>query len=282
MNKKITLFFMTLLLTQATLVQANYPYHRFKELNLKLGLPRYNRYIRPQLKNIIADFFHIMKKIEPAEQDLISIRSHTQNMNDIWDEWTSQCGENQVTNCHKILNSLYKKSRDLDTIILSFQNQRLRIKNFGDSQILDTVLHLTSALDKISSINYMILHFAEESLMTDTTTYQANSLVKGKFTVHLQEMLVSSELILSALITPEFRVVFNQVWYGFIKPVERQIVHQEDPDYLLKHLGDLNLAWNAFHMRVAKSELRMNKSELQTVLIMHNRWNSILKVLLRH
>jgi len=93
--------------------------------------------------------------------------------------------------------------------------------------------------------------------------------------------LVSSELILPALISTEFKVVFDQVWYGFIKPIDRHILQESNIKYLLKHLGDLNLSWNAFHMRVAKSELRMKKSELQTVQIMHNRWNSILKVILR-
>lgn len=259
----------------------NYPYYNFNKLKVKINRASYQRYIRPQLKNIVSDYFHIMKKIEPAEQDLISVRNKTQKMNDIWRSWTSRCGKNHAGDCHTLLHNLYKESRALDRIILSFQNQRLRIKNFGLSKILDTVLHLTSDLDKISSINYMILHFSEESLMTDTTTYQANSLVQDKFTVLLHKMLVSSELILPALISNDFKEVFDQVWYGFIKPIDRQIVQEDNPDYLLRHLGDLNLSWNAFHMKVAKSELKMNKSELQTVQIMHNRWNSILKVILR-
>ncbi|MBT7611338.1 MAG: hypothetical protein HN576_16380 [Bacteriovoracaceae bacterium] len=224
-----------------------------------------------------------MKKIEPAEQDLISIRKNSQKMNDLWKLWTTQCEKNQSENCHNYLSNLYKEARELDKVILRFQNQRLRIKNFGVSKILDTVLHLSGAIDKISSINYIILHFTEETLMTDTTSYQASNIKKTKVTLLLQEMLVSSELILSALISPDFRNVFDQVWYGFIKPLERQILSAPAPapKYLLSHLGDLNMSWNAFHMKVSKSEIRMNKAELQVVQIMHNRWNSILRVLLR-
>jgi hypothetical protein len=281
MYTKVNVFIFLFLFIAPKSLEANYPYYRFDTRNLKLSKPSYHKYVRPQIKNIIADYFHIMKKIEPAEQDLISIRKKSQKMNDYWDLWTTQCGKNQSEKCHGYLSSLYKESRALDNVILSFQNQRLRIKNFGKTKILDTVLHLSSAIDNISSVNYIILHFTEETLMTDTTSYQASNVKKAKITLLLQDMLVSSELILSALISPDFRMVFDQVWYGFIKPLERQILSAPDPKYLLSHLGDLNMSWNAFHMKVAKSEKRMKKSELQVVQIMHNRWNSILKVLLR-
>jgi hypothetical protein len=278
--KKLLLITLLIIL-QAPNAEANYPYYRFDKLKLDLSMPSYKRYVRPQLKGIISDFFHIMKRMESAEQDLISIRLKSQNMNDLWDSWSSQCGKNISEQCHNYLISLYIESRELDKVILNFQNQRLRIKNFAKSKILDTVLNLTRAIDKISSINYMILHFTEESLMTNTTSYQVSNVKKEKVTLLLQQMLVSSELILSALISPFFRKEFDQVWYGFIKPLERQIISAQNIKYLLTHLGDLNMSWNAFHMQVAKSEKRMNKAELQIVQIMHNRWNSILKVLLR-
>ena len=246
-------------------------------------MPRYNRYVRPQLRNIISDFSHIMKKVEPAEQDLITIRNKTQKLNDIWANWTMKCTRSYQDDCHKILRSLYKEARSLDTTIVTFQNQRLRIKNFSEKKLLlDTVLHLTSSLDKISSLNYTLLHFTEETLMTNETNYHAASLAKGQFTRILHQMLVSSELIIVALIPSDFRMVFDKVWYSYIKPIERQIVHANNPKYLLEHLGDLNMAWNDFHMKVAKSDIQLTKQELQTVQIMHNRWNSILKVLLRN
>lgn len=262
--------------------EGNYPYYRFKDLNIKLRKPRYNRYIRPQLRNIVSDYYHLMKKVEPAETELISIRNRTQKMNDIWNEWTKKCVKSYQDNCLGLLRKLYKEARELDTTILTFQNQRLRLKNFGEKTILDTVLHLTNSLDKISNLNYTILHFIEETLMTNETNYHAASLARGKFTTLLHQMLVSSELIMPALISHQFRPVFDKVWYSFIKRLERQILHEDNPDFLLEYLGDLNMAWNDFHMKVAKSEIKLSKNELQVVQIMHNRWNSVLKVFLRN
>ncbi len=281
-KKNLFIIYLFLLTSYLNTSRADYPYFHFDKLNIKLSFPRYSRYVRPQLKNIVSDFFHIMKKIEPAEQDLILIRNKTQSINDLWDNWVKHCSVNDQDKCYKLIKKVYIESRALDTLILVFQNKRLRIKHFENSDLLDDVLHLTGSLEEISIMNYQILHLIEESLIISSSSYNTSRLTIEGPKKLLNNMLTSSELIMTALISKNFQNEFDKIWFGFIKKIQRQILFNQSPDYLLKYLGDLNMSWNSFHMKVSKSKLKLKNQELKVIQIMHNRWNSILKVLLRN
>ena len=258
----------------------NYPYFHLKKKDIRINQAVFLRYIRPQLRSIVKEYFHILKKIDPSHENLIELWYNIQELNDSWVKWKLECPVSSEEVCRKILKSIYRESRELDLATLDFQKNHLKFKG-RSGDYLDNSIKLSNSLDNIHNMNYKVMHIIEEAMLIRTTPYRSHALLNESLTSLLHEMLINSELIMSSLLEEEFRPVFDLVWTSFIKRLQRQIIHKNDKDFLLDHLGDLNLAWNSFHMKVSKSDLRLQKSQLQLVNIMHNRWNSVLKVMLR-
>ncbi len=258
----------------------SYPYFHLKRQDIEINRAVFLRYVRPQLRSIVKEYFHILKKLEPSQENLIELWSNVQRLNDLWVKWKLECPVSSEEVCRETLKDIYKEARKLDLVTLDFHKNHLGFKG-RSADYLDNVIRLSNSLDNIHNMNYRVLHIVEEAMLIRSTPYKSNALVNESLTSLLHEMLVNSELIMSSLLEKEFRPLFDLVWTSFIKRIERQILFKDDKDFLIEHLGNLNLAWNTFHMKVSKSDLRLPKPQLQIVNIMHNRWNSVLKVMLR-
>ncbi|TNF28762.1 MAG: hypothetical protein EP319_08400 [Deltaproteobacteria bacterium] len=261
-------------------MSVSYPYFHLKKEDIDINRAVFLRYVRPQLKSIVKEYFHILKKLEPSQENLIELWSNVQTLNDLWVKWKLECPVSSEEVCRDTLKEIYKESRKLDLVTLDFHKNHLGYRGRSGDYI-DNVIKLSNSLDNIHNMNYRVMHIIEEAMLIRGTPYNPNALVNESLTSLLHEMLVDSELILSSLLEKDFRPIFDLVWASFIKRIERQILFKDDKDFLVEHLGNLNLAWNTFHMKVSKSDLRLPKAQLQIVTIMHNRWNSVLKVMLR-
>jgi hypothetical protein len=258
----------------------SYPYFHLKRKDVQINQAVFLRYIRPQLLSIVKEYFHILNKIDPSQENLIELWYSIQELNDLWVKWKLECPVSSEEVCRETLKSIYKESRKLDLATLDFQKNHLGFKG-RSGDYLDNSIKLSNSLDNIHNMNYKVMHIVEEAMLIRSTPYKSQALLNESLTSLLHEMLINSELIMSSLLEKDFRPIFDLVWTSFIKRLQRQILHKNDKDFLLDHLGDLNLAWNTFHMKVSKSDLRLPKTQLKIVNIMHNRWNSVLKVMLR-
>ena len=61
--------------------------------------------------------------------------------------------------------------------------------------------------------------------------------------------------------------------------IESRMIESYSPDWFILELGGLNTTWNTFHMNLEKGEAQLPDGVLSTVKMMHNRWNSILKLI---
>lgn len=277
---KVFLLSLFLVVSSSVSATASYPYYHLTKKDIDINRAVFLRYVRPQLRSIVKEYFHILKKINPSQENLIDLWYSVQKLNDLWVKWKLECPVSSEDVCQKTLKDIYKESRELDLVTLDFQKNHLGFKG-RSGDYLDNSIKLSNSLDNIHNMNYRVLHIVEEAMLIRSTPYKSNALHNESLTALLHEMLVNSELIMSSLLEKEFRPIFDLVWTSFIKRIERQVLFKDDKDFLIEHLGDLNLAWNTFHMKVSKSDLRLPKTQLQIVSIMHNRWNSVLKVMLR-
>jgi hypothetical protein len=67
----------------------------------------------------------------------------------------------------------------------------------------------------------------------------------------------------------------------FFKKVDEKLLFEKDQEFLIKRLEELNLAWNTFHMKMTKENNDLSSQNIKLIKIMHNRWNSVLKIVLR-
>lgn len=261
--------------------EAGYPYFHLKKEDMEISQSVFNRYIKPQLRSIVREYFHILKKLEPSQEDLIELWVSTQKLNDLWVKWKQECPVKTEEFCKSTIKDMYQEARKLDLLTLDFQKNNLGFK-IKSNEYFDNIIKLSTSLDNIHNMNYKVLHIIEEIMIIRSTPYQSEALKNERLTILLHNILVNSELILSSLLDKDFRPEFDLIWVSFIKKLDRQILFKDDKDFLTNHLGALNLAWNSFHMKISKSDIKLPKAQLQIVNIMHNRWNSVLKVFFRN
>ncbi len=257
----------------------DYPYFHFDESKVHLSKESFTRYVRPQIKNMVKEFYHLLKKGHPLHGDIILIRTKIAELSRDWQEWEMSC-TNMKDECNEMLINFYKKARALDLILLNIQNSQLNFISDDNTNQFDNILYLMQKIDHLSNLNYEILHKLEELLITIEINYFYHSNVAVDFGPIYHKMLLNSEMILTSLLEKRFAVEFDTLWVNFMKQLESHIVQKQDSKYLLKNLGALNMSWNSFHMRIVKSNLSYPANKISIISIMHNRWNSVLKMIM--
>lgn len=259
----------------------SYPYYYFDKKKIKTSKSNFKRYVRPQINNIIKEYYHILTKIEPLQGELISIKKQIQTLNRDWPLLSDICSED-IDKCKVKLKRFYLLSRRLDSNILKIQKSKFSFltEKKDKSKELDNILRLSKHLDEISLLSYKNLHFLEEVRVNSDPEGLKHKLTKYSQTLHL--MLLSSEMTITILLDNYFGPLFESVWAGYIKKIESHVLIERNQDYLLSKLEHLNTSWNAFHMKIVRGNISLPKKLTNVVVLMHNRWNSILKLYLKH
>ena len=121
----------------------------------------------------------------------------------------------------------------------------------------------------------------EEELLSLNTRYEIHSSSKKNMNQLILRIMSHTHMIITAFVPPIFKSEFDFVWENYITKLEKYIIRDKNKKYLIRHLGELNISWNSFHMKLAKGNLNFPKRLLKIISIQHNRWNTILKVILR-
>lgn len=255
-------------------------YFLYDDNKIRLDDRSFTRYVLPQLKALTQEFYHILKKLHPIHESTIKLYLKLSSSERMFKEFRQTC--RQIDDeCNKKLKELYRETRDLDRLILGPQNTLLNLKEAKDTKEIEAMLHLISGLGEMGNQNYRLMHALEEYILTANTSYfpyyDGRSLIEPT----LHKMLLSSELMLTQLLGPKLREDFHAVWMHFFKDVDQKILYEKDKVYLVKRLEELNLAWNTFHMKMTKGNHELPKNLVSLIKIMHNRWNSCLKIILR-
>jgi len=260
-----------------------YFYHDSK--SLILSDERFRRYVRPQVKNIVTEYYHLLKKINPLQGQVIRIKNRIREVKYQWDELSGKCLK-EKKDCTGDLELIYKRFRLLEKDILIFEKESLVFKtkdSFAKTTYkLDRLLNLKKNLNELSTINYENLHIIEELLIGHNTPMLDISDGNYKsMKANLAKILITSELMISGQMDHNNKNVFYFLFASFIKPLEQQIMRDRNKKFFLQRLGELNIAWNTFHMKMVKGHNKLPKNLRQIIIVMHNRWNSLLKLLLK-
>ena len=276
---KILLLSLLLLYTHSF---ANYQYYYYDAKKVKVSNASFNRYVRSQARNIVAEYYNILKKLDPFHGELINIRKEILNLNVAWEAWLPQCS-NKDPSCAKTLQDFYHQARELDRHMLAVQKQKL--KHWGElntNDRIDSLLPLANALDDISNFNYRTLHLLEELLITTNTQYFLGPSAKERLTPLIHQMQLTSDRIVTCNVPAEYKDEFVFLMATYIKQMEVFVSIKGDQDYLLNNMGTFNISWNIFHHKMSKGQYNIPANLLKTMTMMHNRWNWILKLYLKN
>jgi len=232
----------------------------------------FSRYIMPQLKAISQEYFQILRKLNPVHSETIGLYNKVLSLSRGINGVNKLCQDSE-DKCEEVFKKSYELAKSLDKDIskLQFKYQRIEVSK---------QLEFISSLDKISLQNYTLLHKLEEHLITLKTNFSSYYFGKSGFEPIIHKMLLDSEFMLTQMLGGKLKDDFDAVWFGFFKEVNQKLIYENDKIYMLKRLEELNLSWNTFHMKMTKGNHDLDSAMIKQIKVMHNRWNSCLKVIL--
>ncbi|MBI2520512.1 MAG: hypothetical protein HYV97_08840 [Bdellovibrio sp.] len=257
---------------------ADYNYFLKDKERPKLTQELFKKYVKPQLKGMLTEFFLVLRKANPVQYEIITLRNQIMDINLAWKNWLSLCPK-MSEECEAPLLGVYQLLHKLDFILNDTLLSKIKLKGLKDQSDIDATLLLMRDLDKVTLESYALSHQMEELLITINTGYYYNKSHPDLSPI-LHSMLLSSEFIMTSQIDSLYRKEIEYIWEGFFKQIERRLIIEDDQTFLFNGLGDLNMAWNGFHMRMAKSSLHIDKEIVNLIELMHNRWNAILRYIL--
>lgn len=252
-----------------------YPYYYFSKKKNNFSEREFRRYIRPQIRSIVQEYYFILKKMDPYPGNSINFQNKILQIVQRWDKGRTDCAKTNELTCQKVLKTLHKNLRSLDKSTFSLMNKKINLSK----KKIEARLKMNDELGKILNLNYQILHILEENLIIYSQTYVPQK-KWDKIDHHLQKILFHSGNLLTLFLDTKLKRNFEFLRINFIQNLEKKIIFEKDQDYILTRLGDLNIAWNSFHMRISKGDYKLDKGSKKILKNMHSRWNSILKIIL--
>lgn len=279
----VCLLFLSLFSATNSQAELNHvlPGNSFAGRKVQLTDDTFNRYVVRQVKSIHTEFFFLIKKLHPDAGDLILLRERLMYLQKDFLRWKNDCQNKNIV-CLPQLQELYRQCKNLDQTILRIQEGKLKFTETKNEGELDIRLQLYSSLTEMLQTNTKILHSLELTMMVSETPYLAQMPPQQDFSHLIYKMLLMSEMNMTSLLGSPLREEFHTIWSNYIKKLEYHILEQEDKEYFLLRLEELNINWNNFHKNISKThDKEVPSSLLGTIQIMHNRWNSLLRLILR-
>jgi hypothetical protein len=242
---------------------------------LKLNSESFRRYARPQLRSIVNEYFLVLRKVSPQTARIINLRRNSLQVSNQTNQIVKKCNEFSEE-CKNLFSTLKKSSTRFEKEIY----KELESTNISTIQIDDHIEYIRLLKD-LATIQASVSHELEEFqilLGTDLERY-------SKGITEIQKKINQSQFLLNikinTLVPAYLRPEFENIWSSFILPIETNVLGQNDKSFLLNHLERFNIDWNSFHKNITKGNYNLPRSQVKVSDIMHNRWNQILKIVLR-
>lgn len=244
-----------------------------KDVTLSTG--EFNRYIKPQLRNISQDYYTLLSLLNP---ELKNIKSIFYKYNTIKKETmgiVEKCNHKKSVSCQ---DSLSRIIRDMSSILdLNNQAQNLAQKKYINGQQMLRVYQIRS--------KYLEDLFQTITLLKDYLSFYQVDMKQVHMISTLKSKILTSVNLFNISILQatdsRFKTKFLSYWNDFIKPVNNNVLPKSDQAHFVRKLNDFNLKWNELNIELTKKNKPIPKQVTTLLNTMHNRWKSILKVTLR-
>jgi len=238
----------------------------------------FRRYIRPQIKSIIQEYYSVLAKTGPHQESLINLR---RQIFALWvqiDEVRQTLAPHQAppaSSAH-LLAELYQKTKQIEFTVLRLWPTLFKAE--GPSLTNTYATLLARPLDLIASDAYRLGHTLEKLMAFAPVTTLSDELTNLQQNF-VYPMLLQAESILTIELPKELQENFDGVFRGFIYPLEKYLLTEQDRDYLLSRITELNMAWHSFHTKMVSHDYRLPPNSYTTMATIRNRWNSIMKLI---
>lgn len=255
-------------------------YYHYDNKPLALTDRTFKRYGIPQARTMLREYYDILRNMDPGSGEVFQARVLVEEIYTLWKKSEKRCREEPEKECVASRRELYAKGRQLDQVILQAQKKKTDFSPAKKEGDISYRVNLLRELDKLGGLNFRILHYLEIALIGGNGTPETLSKMDVRLAPLFHELRSTTQAMVLTHLPDPTRELFDFIWIHFFKRLQRHIIADKDKSYLLRHLGELNTAWNTFNMRLTKGPQKYPNWVETLVQTMHNRWNSILKLIL--
>jgi hypothetical protein len=244
-----------------------YSYFHFDLDRIKVSQRSFDIYIMPQLKTIVSDFYLALKKVSYLGPQVITLSNLIQRFDRSYTSYLKSCEKKPCAGKRDRLRNLGLK---INHFFLKLEDRQFTY--FKKGHDVDSVVAFSRELARLSDLWHGLLNTIEGDLLD----------------AHKQEVLsylnlfhLKRGILLTGSLEKEYQHNFYAVWNQFILKLEEDIIKKRDRSFLLKRLERLNISWNSFYMKVSRWKDFLDAQTRYDFKRMHQRWNLVLKVILK-
>ncbi len=260
-------------------------YYLYDGKPLRISESSFRRYVVPQLRTMGREYLNILKKLHPLQESLIALKSELAGMHESLAAFQNACWGSPPLrkNCAPKLAELQRRSRQVDRSLLAlYHHPKLDFSLSKNQREITALMALIRSLDEMAGVNHHFLHALEKFLITSGSDSFPPSSEAKSLELSLRKISSSAEMLQTLLLQNELKRDFDFAWQHFFRPLEKHVLGGEGIPFMLRTLEPLNIAWNTFHMKVTTEGHKLPSNVLSIAKTMHNRWNSVLKIILNN
>lgn len=254
-----------------------YQYYLNKTTHPILTPEMFHRYVRPQIKSMLSEFYKHLGKISPRFEQMVAIMKQANQLEKLSSNWIHIC-VNYSENCQADLMEMKK-----DVTIIGQELRKIeeapsfkRDKFFG----LDQMIKIEGQMVELYRVHQILTNTLEEIHLLFGPEMMKRQLPRRDLTELTYQFRLHTDIALSFLLDRGKEEDLDYVWVHFFRKLEREVINKDNYHFLANRLTELNAHWNSFHTTIFNRSFKNNRDWLKAFDYMHSRWNQVLRVIL--
>ena len=255
-------------------------FYHFDKIENSITSSVFDRYVKPQLKSIVNHYFSLLRSVEPRNGKMLRLKKLLDDSNGFFGGPGTGCSIEKDADClgrfTKVVHVHYSIDNEINSFFQSLIASQKEMMFNGDRFVI-----FRDRLSGFFKENLAIVHALEEVLLLSHTPFRIRGGRVNELRSRRHALGLNFDQLITLLLPEGIHGDFSALYLNFIKSLDRYVVRGGQDSYLMGNLEQFNNFWNAFHMKMTKSSMKLNKESLDTIQLIHQRWNSVLKLLLR-
>jgi hypothetical protein len=248
--------------------------HAYPRKSIELTDYKYNQYVRPQFKSLLQDYHALLLTLNPEFRIFKISFSQTKELLKYQIELPNQCN---LTETQKCVQNLQR----IKALLVELKNEATAKLDLTNKEylLIDEKFKALKFYNQYKNQITKSLSHVEDVLVEATLTKSKNfSLKTVKHEINLT--FTYFYLMIGLASDNRFTMEFDNFWMYFMLPIYRYILVENDREYFITNINELNTRINALTQILTKGNKEVSVQVKTQINVMHNRWNSVLKTVL--
>ncbi len=262
-----------------------FPSFGFVTQDLSVNRLQYLRYIRPQMRSIVSDFYSVLKLLYPQTAEVISLKQYMHKIETSVADFQDECLEGgQEKECEnkiqQISTQIVRISQFVDKERLRTQSSNFLLNCPEDNQ--ENCLNYIWQLENFSFFSLKLKYNLQSLMLTRRTDFAQDKIHLQEMQNNLNRLGIYWGIMLCSSVAEKHRIVFEDMLSTLIDPLRQISSQPQGHQVLAAKLHDLNISFNMTNKLLMKGTLKADPIAKKLLNTIHFRWNSVLKIVLRN